>query len=592
MAGKPYGPAIVLLLWIGAETSAANGFYRGTPVQGYTGSGAVAGPRARLPDTDPLTPPDLDILPDQLAPPRIPLQDTGLQRDEPTEPIGNFRTTPIIRPLTRPLVNVPGMETAANPPDPVGDVGPNHYVQMLNTTLYQVFDKKGLPLTEPRLFGTLWLNQPDTPGNRACRRNHGDPVVVYDPLADRWLMSQFAQAGDWAKSQFKAPFYLCVALSRTPDPVTGEWFLYAFELPHFPDYPKIGVWPDGYYMASVYGNRLYATVFDRTRMLTGDTAGFAQFDLPVLGAPGVRDTRMLPTDLDGTPPLPGTPDYFVRTVDDRQDPARPVDRIELYAFRADFAADLFSFNKVSELTRREGLEPFDIMNCNRAGSPSPNVRDCIPQPGPAGTLDALSNRPMMSLRYRRLARGRELLAFNQTVNVQDGLRLEDGSTPLKEVAGIRWYQLQRWQGQDWRIASQGTYAPQPEAVTDEAGFIHRWMGSMAMDKAGNLALAYSLVNGDERKGYRLFPGIAYTGRRFNDAPDRMTAPQQWISRGTRLQWPRTGASSLGQRWGDYSSLSVDPVDDCTFWYTQHLASGQESYKKTRIASFRFSNCRR
>jgi hypothetical protein len=129
-------------------------------------------------------------------------------------------------------------------------------------------------------------------------------------------------------------------------------------------------------------------------------------------------------------------------------------------------------------------------------------------------------------------------------------------------------------------------------VTDEAGFIHRWMGSLAMDKVGNLALAYSLVNGDERKGHRLFPGIAYTGRRFNDAPDRMTAPQQWISRGTRLQWPRTGASSLGQRWGDYSSLSVDPVDDCTFWYTQHLASGQESYKKTRIASFRFSNCRR
>jgi len=544
------------------------------------------------PDSGQTLVPDLENLPDQLPPPHRPLLDEVLQTDDGAEKARTLKQAGSANPLGTPLVNVAGLQTTANPPDPVGDIGRAHYIQMLNATLYQIFDKKGRALTKPRLLGELWAGQPDTPGNRACSRNHGDPVVVYDHLADRWVMSQFAQSGEWALGQFKSPFYLCVAISQTADPVAGGWYVYGFELPRFPDYPKLGVWPDGYYLSSVFNNRLYATVFERSRMLTGEPARFAQFELPALGAAGVRDTRMLPADLDGHPPLPGTPHYFARTVDDQQDPARPVDRIEIYAFRTDFGKNRFSFKKHSELTAAKGLSPFDIMNCNRHGSVPANARDCIPQPGPVGTLDALSNRPMMSLKFRRFDDGREFLVFNQTVNVQDGLRLSDGSSPKQEVAGIRWYQLERRSRQSWRITAQGTYAPQPASVDRESGFIHRWMGSLAMDGVGNLALAYHLVNADDRPGRRLFPGIAYTGRLQEDLPERMTMPEQWIRRGTQLQWPAGDTPGLGQRWGDYSSLSVDPVDDCTFWYTQHLASGQGAYRKTRIASFRFAGCRK
>lgn len=531
---------------------------------------------------------DRESLPRQSPPERSPLQDEVLQSE--TAPLKAPKGAATSGIMTLPLVNIEGLRATADPPDPVGDVGRSHYVQMINATLYQVFDKSGHALTSPQHFGALWSDLPDTPGNKACSQDQGDPIVVYDHLADRWLMSQFAQTGDWVKREFKPPFYACMALSRTPDPVAGDWYLYAFELPDFPDYLKLGVWPDGYYMSSVEGNTLVATVFERERMLTGETATFARFDLPALGAPGVRDTRILPADLDGPPPPANTPNYFVRPVDGRQSPADPVDRIEIYAFRADFARKRFSFDQEATLTAAQGLAAFDIMDCSRKRTLSPNPRDCIPQPGLAGTLDALSNRPMMPLKFRSLADGRQVLLFNQTVNVQDGVLMTNGRTPPHEVAGIRWYQLERLTGGHWQIGQQGTYAPQSTEIAREAQFIHRWMGSLAMDGDGNLALAYQLVNGDGRVGQKLYPSMAYSGRRSGDTPNQLTAGEFWIARGTRPQWPRPGESGRGQRWGDYSSLSVDPVDDCTFWYTQHLASGRQAFKPTRIASFRFTDC--
>lgn len=590
MAGRRWICGV--LWWIGSGSSAAWAaeFYQSRPVPGYVSPLPGSQLRVQSPVVEVGTLPDREWLPDQLPPDRVPLLDDRIQSDSPDEISKILRDTQTSGSLTAPLVNVVGLTTRSDPPDPVGDVGRNHYVQMLNATWYQVFSKQGQALTPPRRLGDLWSGLPDTPGNRACYQNHGDPIVVYDHLANRWWMSQFAQSGVWSKNELKAPFYLCVALSGSSNPVSGRWILYAFEMPQLPDYPKIGVWPDGYYMSSAFGNRLNATVFDRARMLTASPTAYVQFSLSSLGATGVRDTRMLPGDLDGRPPTPGTPNYFVRTVDDRQDPDYPVDRIDIYALHADFLNGLFSFDKVNELTASEGLVPFDIMNCNRNESKPPNMRDCIPQPDTVGTLDALSNRPMMPLKFRRLANGRKFLLFNQTINVQDSLRLADGSVPGKEVAGIRWYQLEQADTGFWQIATQGTYTPQAAVVNSETAFTHRWMGSMAMDKAGNMALAYNLVNSDERVGRRIFPGIAYTGRHLADRPDRMTMPEQWIIRGTRIEWPKAGMPILGQRWGDYSSLNVDPVDNCTFWYTQHLASGHQVYKKTRIASFRFEGC--
>jgi hypothetical protein len=142
--------------------------------------------------------------------------------------------------ISRPIVNVRGISTAAFPPDTVADVGRKHVVQMVNATFFQIFNKRGRALTAPISFGDLW------PAGAVCRANAGDPIVVYDYLADRWLLSQFTFPNH----------FMCVAISQTPDPTSGRWFLYTFDTLSVPDYPKFGVWPNGYYMSSYEGANL------------------------------------------------------------------------------------------------------------------------------------------------------------------------------------------------------------------------------------------------------------------------------------------------------------------------------------------------
>ena len=458
--------------------------------------------------------------------------------------------------LSQPDVNIPGITSAANPPDTVGDVGRNHFVQMVNATQFQIWDKQGNALTPPLVFGNLW------PIGALCRSNAGDPIVVYDHLADRWLLSQFAD-----------PNHMCIAISQTSDPTVGTWFLYTFNVGVFPDYPKFGVWPDGYYMSSYEGNNLGIFVFDRDNMLLGQPASFIKTTISSLRPlPGVRDTRILPSDLDGVPPPEGTPNFFLRTVDDQQDVLDPTDRIEIYEARVDWTVPSFTFSLVNSLTPA----PFNVMVCNRNRG---GVRDCIPQPDTTATLDALSNRPMMQLKYRNFG-SFQAMVFNQTIDVRGSIL---GIAPVKEVAGIRWYELSR-SGMDWSIHQQGTFAPQPADATAENELLHRWMGSAAIDRQGNIALGYSIVNDDDNN--EVFPSIRYTGRYFDDPLGLLLESEKTILNGTNSQ---TGG--FGQRWGDYSALSVDPVDDCTFWYTNHVAGlGGTGPRPTRIASFRFATC--
>jgi hypothetical protein len=399
-----------------------------------------------------------------------------------------------------------------------------------------------------------------------CRSNAGDPIVVYDHLADRWLLSQFAN-----------PNHMCVAISQTPDPTAGTWFLYTFNTVVFPDYPKFGVWPNGYYMSSYESPNLGIYVFDRTNMLLGFAAGFFKTTIPSLGAPGVRETRILPADLDGPPPPGGRPpNFFVRTVDDQQDPANPTDRIEVYEALPDWVSLTFSFTLVDTLTPA----PFQTMLCNRHGA---GIRDCIPQPTVAvNTVDALSNRPMMQLKYRNFG-SFQAMVFNQTIDVSGSIPFVLGFTPTGEVTGVRWYEL-RQEASNWTVYQQGTFAPQPLGATAEDQLLHRWMGSAAMDKDGNIALGYSITNSDPTNP--VFPGIRYTGRRFDDPLDLLPQGEKVILDGANAQ-----TQGLGARWGDYSALSVDPVDDCTFWYTTHVAGmGGSGARPTRIASFRFDTC--
>jgi len=496
-----------------------------------------------------VTVPEGEPLPDVPPPPRMRVLDPVAQI-EADAPLDGRR----VRRLTPPLVNVPGITSGSNPPDTVGDIGANHFVQMVNVTRFQIWDKEGNVLIGPITFGNLW------PVGERCRNNAGDPIVVYDHLADRWVLTQFA-----------SPNHMCFAISLTPDPTEGSWFLYTFDVGRFPDYPKFGVWPDGYYMSSYEPPTLGVYVFDRASMLVGDPSFLVKTTIPAFGAPGVRDTRILPSDLDGPPPPEGTPNYFLRTVDDQQHPANPADRIEIFEFTADWANLFFDFVLVETLAP----SPFNMMLCNRNGS---GVRDCVPQPQTNSTIDALSNRPMMQLKYRNFG-DYAAMVVNQTIDVSANMPVPADH----EVAGIRWYELRKFEG-IWTIYQEGTYARQPRDASVEQQLLHRFMGSAAMDRRGNIALGYSVANDDDDNP--VFPGIRYVGRRFDDRPGVMPSAERTILDGINSQ-----IGTFGLRWGDYSALSVDPVDDCTFWYTTHVAGlGGSGPRPTQIASFRFFNC--
>ena len=459
-------------------------------------------------------------------------------------------------------VNVAGITSNSGPPDTVGDVGRNHFIQMVNATQFRIFNKDGSAPAgaagAAQNFGALW------PVSSACAANVGDPIVVYDHFADRWLLSQFA-----------SPNQMCVAISQTPDPTAGTWFLYTFNTGTFPDYPKFGVWPDGYYMSTYESPNLGVYVFDRANMLLGNAAGFVKTTISSLGAAGVRDTRILPVDVDGPAPPANTPGLFVRTVDGQQDTANPNDRIEVYEAAVNWTTNALTFTLVDTLTPTA----FDIMTCNRAAA---GIRSCIPQPNEVDTIDALSNRPMMQLKYRNFGT-HQAMVFNQTIDVAGSIQPVLGFTPTNEVAGIRWYELRKTAA-NWAIEQQGTYAPQLNGATAENQVLHRWMGSMAVDRFGNFGLAYSIVNSDPTAGQSVFPGLRYTGRRADDVAGLLPQGERVILTGAGPQG-NGDAPVDPQRWGDYAALSVDPVDDCTFYFTSHGVNGI-----TRVASFQFSNC--
>lgn len=484
----------------------------------------------------------------------VPATNEGVPGDAPSDPVLSF----------------PGLRSNANPPDTVMDVGRDHIVQMVNVTFFQVWDKEGRDWTGgPVPFGALW------PLGNPCRTSAGDPIVAYDHLADRWLLSQFAN-----------PAYMCIAVSLTASPLPHDGFLlYTVPVPTFPDYPKFGVWSDAYYMSTYEGANLGVYAFDRESMLNGYPAGFVRFTLPsLLGR--ARDTRILPADLDGPRARPRRPGLFLRTVDSRQDAIDPRDRLEIFEFQVNWSAPaLSSFTLIEEIDGSDtpALESFKTMFCNRHGA---GIRDCIPQPDSDDTLDALSNRPMMQLKFRVMPDGFRLVV-NQTVDVSLSIPDITGITPAFEVAGLRWYELQYTDGR-WSIRQQGTYAPQPSTAATESDLLHRWMGSAAIDRFGNIALGYSVVSDDfddgVTTGHEVYPGIRYTGRRFDDPLGTM-GDEKIILNGTRPQGNLV-PPVIPQRWGDYSAMAVDPVDDCTFWYTTHVAGGF-----THIASFAFDVCR-
>ncbi len=429
------------------------------------------------------------------------------------------------------------------PPDTIGDVGPHHYVQMVNIS-FAIWDKGGNRLYGPAGINTLWQGF----GGPCQSSNDGDPVVLYDQLADRWLMSQFA-----LPNFPDGPFYQCIAISTTGDP-TGAWHRYAFRYHQskLNDYPKFGVWPDGYYMTA--NQFIFApdeqwagqgvVVFERDKMLAGRPARMIYFDLfgtdPRLGG-------MLPADMDGIlPPPAGTPNYLVQISDDNQ--GDPADRLHIWRLAVDWLqpANTTLAPAQAPLT----VAPFDGAICSS--------RSCIPQPGVGGEsyLDAISDRLMYRAAYRNFGEHQSLV-LNHTV------------AAASARAGIRWYELRRQQG-DWSVHQQGTYAPDGTS---------RWMGSLAMDAGGNLALGYSAASA------AVYPSIRYAGRLADDPAGLLSQAEVTLQDGAGSQL------SIYGRWGDYSLMSVDPSDDCTFWYTQeYYQSTSVQNWQTRVGAFRFPSC--
>jgi subtilase family serine protease len=433
------------------------------------------------------------------------------------------------------------------PPDTNGDVGPDHYVQAVNLSI--AVYSKGTSTTPPALLygpvpgNTLWTGF----GGPCEARTDGDPIVLYDHLADRWLVSQLALPNSFFGLLF-SPFYQCIAVSATPDP-TGAYYRYQFPFMKLNDYPKLAVWPDGYYMAinqftaiSIQFAGQGVVAFDRVKMLAGLPASMIYFDLAPVD---ITLGGMLPADLDGPAPPPDSPAYFMEVDDDAA--GATTDQLQLWRFLADWTnPSSASFSRAALLP----TAPFDSNLCDYA-------RNCIPQPATSIKIDAIADRLMNRLQYRNFGT-HESLVVNHTVDV-------DGT----DHAGIRWYEI-RDPGTAPSIYQQSTFAPDAD---------HRWMASAASDGMGNIALGFSV------SGATTFPSIRYTGRLASDPPGSMTQGETDLIVGSGSQTHASG------RWGDYSMLAVDPRDDCTFWYTQEYYSATSAFGwQTRIGSFAFPSC--
>jgi hypothetical protein len=412
-----------------------------------------------------------------------------------------------------------------DPPDTHGDVGPNDYFALVNCH-FSIYSKSGALLLGPTSSASMWNGMPNN-------MNGGDGVVLYDEIADRWIFAQLS----YPNGVTTPPFFEMIAVSQTPDP-TGSWYRWEYTFTDFPDYPKFGIWPDGYYLSV---NRFADTTldylgtgeaaFDRAAMIAGDSsARMVYFTSP--------DTvySFLPSDCDGVFPPSGTPNYFVFMND-------TPDYLGVYEFHVDWTNPANStFGNFLQL-------PVATFN--------DNINN-IPQKGTTEPAEVLSDRLMYRLQFRKFSDHWSMVC-NHTVNV--------GSN----IAGIRWYELRKTTGY-WNVYQQSTYSVDTNC---------RWMGSIAMDTAGNIGLGFSISS------HNMYPAIKFTGRLKNDPLNVLDISEKGIFCGTGSNISNDGGGYC--RWGDYSSMSVDPSDGTTFWYTQQYLSTMGVNWQTRIASFNFAN---
>ncbi len=425
----------------------------------------------------------------------------------------------------------------AIPPDTNGSVGSTQFVEIVNVA-YEVFDKAtGNVVLGPTPITAIWSGF----GGPCETSAGGDPVVLWDKMAQRWLVTQLAFTF--------TDDYQCVALSTSAD-ATGSYYRYAFnEGPKLSDYPKYSVWPDGYYTtANIYSNNFLGArpcALDRNSMLSGGDASAICF------TPNPANFGFMPSDFDGTTPPPGgEPAHYV-------DLGNLTNELNEFDFHVDFANPKNStFIGSNTIT-----VPNFVLLCDDG-----NIFACIQQPSPGEKVDSLSGLLMFRLAYRNLG-------DHEAMVIAHSVKPGSGSTA---TSANRWYELRATPpGSAFTLYQSGTY---------QDPSISLWMASIAMDKLGDIAMGMSAVNTTNVK-----PSIAYTGRIPSDPLGKMEAPKVVVV-GNAVQ------VSGGNRWGDYSSMSVDPADDCTFWYAQEYynqSNGGTSSNDwtTRLTSFKFNSCK-
>lgn len=418
-------------------------------------------------------------------------------------------------------------EQNAQVPDTNGTVGSTQFVEITNFD-YAVYDKTtGNTILAPTDTNTIFSGF----GGRCQGTDPGDPVVVWDKLANRWLVSYF---------NYESAYALCIAVSSSAD-ATGSYNRYEYDYGSLPDYPKYAVWPDAYYGTSnLDGGNAEPCAYDRNAMLNGKTAAAICFT-----PSGV--SSLLPSDLDGaTSPPNGAPNHYLQL-------GNTTNQLQEYDFHVDF-----SNSKNSTFT---GPNNISVPNFTEACS---GFGNCIPQPNNGEKVEGLGDRLMFRLAYRNFGDHESLVAAH---NVQPG-------SSSSALSAMRWYELRATPvGGAFTLYQSGTF--QNKAVS-------LWMGSAAMDKEGNIALGMSASSSLKD------PSVWYTGRLAGERLGKMEKPTR-AAVGSAIE---TGDS---QRWGDYSSMSIDPGDDCTFWYSQmyynkkHGGTASVDWD-TRIVAFKFDNC--
>lgn len=456
------------------------------------------------------------------------------------------------------------------PPDSDGDVGSKNYIASMNSSI-MIFDKGGNVLAGPITYNSFFaaMGTSTTCGNNL---NDGDGIVFYDHIADRWVVSDFA----FGAFPGAGPFMQCIGVSKTSDPVSGGWYLYALQVdPANPtflgDYPKFGLWPDAYYVSmnefsnntTFNGVRMYA--LDRNSMINGGPTNAVGFTI-LPAVLGDQYSFMAASFRTGNPPPAGQAEW-VLSVNSSSTPGTVETQVFVRRFHADF---INANNSTLGVTSGNGAHDADgIITVNGFidGFTTTTSNLC-----PNGTatatqfLDTLGDKIMTPVIYQNL-NGKEYLYADQTIAPGN-----NGTTNTAPTA-VRWYQL------DMTGNTIPATPTQQQDFTNGNDGLYRWMPSINVDGSGNMAIGYSVSS------TTVNPGIRYAGRLYTDSGSLLTQGETVMTAGTGHQTSTSG------RWGDYSALFVDPIDNCTFWHTNEYYSvtGSASWRN-RVGLFKFSQC--